>query len=188
MWEQSANKNWKCISSGIDERRAEPLWHFHDFGAVMQISRLDYLYILQTKCHFWHFANSLEDWPFGIIITCVSYHLKISWQDGSRCLQLYVTRENQQTLCLCYYYYYVHLTAFFRTTRVSRHQKGKPFWILVEQEMMWWQWHQLDRMQIICTSLQTDNNASTSPLSFYRADDLPAAQPTVSKHWRHLAR
>jgi len=68
MWEQSANKNWKCISSGIDERRAEPLWHFHDFGAVMQISRLDYLYILQTKCHFWHFANSLEDWPFGIII------------------------------------------------------------------------------------------------------------------------
>jgi len=26
----------------------------------------------------------------------------------------------------------------------------------VEQEMMGWQWHQLDHMQIICTSLQTD--------------------------------
>ena len=25
------------------------------------------------------------------------------------------------------------------------------FWILLEQEMMWWQWHQLDHMQIICT-------------------------------------
>jgi len=25
-----------------------------------------------------------------------------------------------------------------------------------------WQWHQLDHMQIICTSLQTDNHASTS--------------------------
>jgi len=25
---------------------------------------------------------------------------------------------------------------FSRTTRVSRHQKGKPFWILLKQEMM----------------------------------------------------
>jgi len=45
--------------------------------------------------------------------------------------------------------------------------------------MMGWQWHQLDHMQIICTSLQTDNHA-TSPLSFYRQDALPAAQPTNS--------
>jgi len=29
---------------------------------------------------------------------------------------------------------------------------------------MGWQWHQLDRMQVICTSLQTDNHASTSSL------------------------
>ena len=38
-------------------------------------------------------------------------------------------------------------------------------------------------MQIICTSLQTENHASTTPLSFYRPDVLPATQPTVSKHW-----
>ena len=55
----------------------------------------------------------------------------------------------------------------FRTTWVSRHQKGKPFWILLEQEMMRWQWDQLHHMQIICTLLQTDNNASTWPLSFW---------------------
>ena len=37
----------------------------------------------------------------------------------------------------------------------------------------------------VCTSLQTDNHASTSLLEFfYRPDALPAAQPTVSKHWR----
>jgi len=30
---------------------------------------------------------------------------------------------------------------FSRTTSVSRHQKGKPFWILLEQEMMGLQWH-----------------------------------------------
>jgi len=36
-----------------------------------------------------------------------------------------------------------------------------------------WQWHQLDHMQIICTSLQTHNFVSTSPLIFYRPDALP---------------
>jgi len=44
-----------------------------------------------------------------------------------------------------------------------------------------WQWHQLGHMQI-CTSSQTDNHASIPPLSFYRLDALPAAQPTASKH------
>ena len=69
---------------------------------------------------------------------------------------------------------------FSRTTLVSWHH-----WVLLEQEMTGWQWHQLDHMQIIYTSLQTDNHASTSPVSFYRPDALPAAQPTASKHWRH---
>jgi len=61
-------------------------------------------------------------------------------------------------------------------------------WILLEQEMMGWQWHQLHHMQIIGTSLETDNHASTSPLSFYKLDGfykldaLPATQPTASKH------
>jgi len=61
-------------------------------------------------------------------------------------------------------------------------ERLKTIWILMKQEMMGWQWHQLDHMQIICTSLQTDNHASTSPLSFYRPDALPAMQPTASKH------
>jgi len=41
-------------------------------------------------------------------------------------------------------------------------------------------------MQIIYTSLHTDNHTSTSPLSFYRPDALSATQPTASKHWRQL--
>jgi len=82
----------------------------------------------------------------------------------------------------CCYYYYIHLMAL---TWVSRHQKGKPFWILLEQEMMGWQWHQLDHMQIIHTALHTDNHASTSPLSYYSPDALSAVQPIASKHWRH---
>jgi len=33
--------------------------------------------------------------------------------------------------------------------------------------MIGWQWHQLDHMQMTCTSLKTDNHASTSSLSFW---------------------
>jgi len=40
---------------------------------------------------------------------------------------------------------------------------------------------QLDHMQV-CTLLQTDNRASTPPLSFYGPEALPATQPTASKH------
>jgi len=32
----------------------------------------------------------------------------------------------------------------------------------MKQEMVGWQWHQLNHMQIICTSHRTDNHASTS--------------------------
>jgi len=44
----------------------------------------------------------------------------------------------------------------------------------MKQEMMGWQWHHLDHMQTICTSLQTDNRSSTSSLNFYRSDALQA--------------
>jgi len=56
----------------------------------------------------------------------------------------------------------------------------------MKQEMMGWQWHQLDHMWIICISLQT-NHANTLTLSIlYRPDTLSDAQLTVSKHWMQL--
>jgi len=52
---------------------------------------------------------------------------------------------------------------------------------------MGWQWHQLDHMQIICTSLQTDNHSGTSSLSFfYKPDALSDNQLKVSKQARNL--
>jgi len=48
-------------------------------------------------------------------------------------------------------------------------RKVESIRILMKQEMMGWQWHQLDHMPIICTSLQTDNYASTSSLNFLQA-------------------
>ena len=35
------------------------------------------------------------------------------------------------------------------------------------------QWHQLDHMQTICTSLQTDNHTNTLSHNFYRLEALP---------------
>ena len=79
---------------------------------------------------------------------------------------------------------HTRLTAGFSgTTQVSRYQKGKTNLDFTGARDSEWQWHQLGHMQI-CTSLQTNNHASTPPLSFYRPDALPAAQPTASKQWR----
>jgi len=50
---------------------------------------------------------------------------------------------------------------------VSRYQKGKTNLDFTEARDSEWQWYQLGHMHV-CTSLQTDNYASTSPLSFYR--------------------
>jgi len=48
---------------------------------------------------------------------------------------------------------------------VSQYQKGKTSLDFTEARDSEWQWHQLGRMQV-CTSRQTDNLASTPPLSF----------------------
>ena len=57
---------------------------------------------------------------------------------------------------------------FSGTTRVSRYQEGKTNLDFIEARDSEQQWHQLGHMQV-CTSLQTDNYASTPPLSFLRA-------------------
>ena len=94
-------------------------------------------------------------------------------------------------LCRLSLLYYAHTHPFngpfSGTTQVSRYQIGKTNLDFTEARDSEWQWHQLDHMQVH-TSLQTDSHASTPPLKFfYRLDAPPAAQPTVSKHWRHKA-
>ena len=64
------------------------------------------------------------------------------------------------------------------TTRVSRYQKGKTYLDFTGARDSEWQWHQLGHMQV-CTSLQTDNHASTSLLSFLQAG-CPSCRPTHS--------
>jgi len=61
---------------------------------------------------------------------------------------------------------------------VSRYQKGKTNVDFTEARDSEWQWHQLGHMQV-CTSLQTDNHASTPPLSFLQTG-CPSCRPTNS--------
>jgi len=53
------------------------------------------------------------------------------------------------------------------TAWVNFHQTGKPFWISMKQEMLDWQWHQMDPMHIICSLHQTDNHANIWSLNVY---------------------
>jgi len=71
------------------------------------------------------------------------------------------------------------------TTQVSRYQKGKTNLDFTEANDSEWQWHPLGRMQV-CTSLQTDNHASTPPLSFFtgRMPFLPPNQQRQSTEGR----
>jgi len=63
---------------------------------------------------------------------------------------------------------------FSRTAWVSWYQKGKTSQDLNEardDEVLRWQWHQLDHMQTICIFLLTDistlHQQNTSSLNFY---------------------
>ena len=77
---------------------------------------------------------------------------------------------------------------FSRTTWVSRYQKGKTNLDFTGARDSEWQWHQLGQMQV-CTSLQTDNHASTPPLCFFtgRMPFLPPNQQRQSTEgiWCH---
>jgi len=65
------------------------------------------------------------------------------------------------------------------TTRVSRYQKGTG---ARDSE---WQWHQLGHMHI-CTSPQTDNHASTQPLSFLQVICLSCCPTNSTSNSKQL--
>jgi len=70
---------------------------------------------------------------------------------------------------------------------VSRYQKGKTDLDFTEARESEWHWHQLKHIQV-CTSLQTDNHASTPPLSFFtgRMPFLPPNQQHQSNEGKHI--
>ena len=83
---------------------------------------------------------------------------------------------------------HTRLTALVQDHSGEPVPEGKTSLDFTEARDSEWQWHQLGYMQG-CTSLQTDNHASTPPLSFLQAG-CPSCRPTnsvkalkVTFHW-----
>ena len=69
---------------------------------------------------------------------------------------------------------------FYGTTQVSWYQKGTTNLDFTEARDSERQWHQLGHeIMQVCTTLQTDNHASTPPLSFLQAG-CPSCHTTNS--------
>jgi len=62
---------------------------------------------------------------------------------------------------------------------VSQYQKGKTNLDFNETRDSEWQWHQLGHIQV-CTSLQTDNHASTPPFKFFTGQ-MPFLPPNQQR-------
>ena len=93
-------------------------------------------------------------------------------------------RTNFQWVCLALAHTHTRLTALCPGLPGWAGTRGKTSLDFTEARDSEWHWHQLGHMQV-CISLQTDNVPAPHHSVFYRADALHAAQPTVSKHWRH---
>ena len=61
-------------------------------------------------------------------------------------------------------------------------QEGETILDIVDADMMGWQWHQLNHMQAICTSLQKITMPAPHQSDFCGLDALPDTQPTASEH------
>ena len=90
-------------------------------------------------------------------------------------------------VCVCNIYH-THMHVHIRLTVLcpglpgwAGTRKVQSIWILLKQETESgsWQWHQLGHMQV-CTSLQTDNHASTPPLAVFLQARCPSCRPINS--------
>ena len=104
------------------------------------------------------------------ILTCLNW----SWQDmvfqcsllPTGCLIIQKMLKCYRMLTVLHTYIHPFNGPLSGTTRVSRYQKGRTNLDFTEARDSEWQWHQLGHIQV-CSSLQTDNHASTPPLSFF---------------------
>ena len=104
------------------------------------------------------------------------------WKHNTTVINQYWSGTSETARAIVVTHTHTRLTALFPgLPGWAGTRKAKPVWILLKQETV--SGSGISCLQV-CNSLQTDNHASTPPLSFYRPNALPAAQPTASKHWR----
>ena len=123
-------------------------------------------------CKIWGHIHSLIHSFIYLLNTIKRHCTKQTWHDI-----LAISYKGDKISCLSH----LVLEIWHGTDRQTTWLKQKVLTLLVCEPNKarddGWQWHQLDHMQIICTSLQKDNHSSTSPLRFYRPDALQATHP-----------
>jgi len=127
-------------------------------NCILQQNLFQYQHNILTGCLYWPYDNSLFK---------SDQRIQNSSEQAANSAPTFVILYQEFWTNLCYTTLQPFNSLFSRTKWINSHHKGKPFWIIMKQEMMGWQWHQLDHMQIIYTLLQKENHASTSSLQMY---------------------
>ena len=147
---------------------------------------LSALFLATARHQTWNWVTgSPGQWVIWVIFHVRVTHRVIkvwpSSMSAVHALSAWLATASQVVLVYQFTHTHPYKGPFSGTTRVSRYQKGKTNLDFTEAQDSEWQWHQLGHMQV-CTSLQTDNHASTPPLSFLQAGCPSCCQPTASKH------
>ena len=93
--------------------------------------------------------------------------LRLSGQHWNLIMSIHLGRASTYQCFILYYYYYTHLMASFQgqPEQVQKNKTSLDLNETREDGVVGWQWHQLDHMQTVCTSLQTDNHINISSRS-----------------------
>ena len=140
-------------------------------GLLSACIRYEITYVFKIWHHLQYACFWLQKVIIIIIMQCLMHHMSVIRMTNCR---------HKVTVYTKYIHAYIHPfnSRFYGTTLVSRYQKGKTNLDFTEAGDSEWQWYQLGHMQV-CTPLQTDNNASTPPLSFLQ-EGCPSCRPTNS--------
>jgi len=118
--------------------------------ALKQQTSQFYAQLLSTEARFYIYDRSLTDINVTANICTVAPKMRntalcpLSVADQRQLFLRKTMRSTNLILIKLLLLLHPFNGLFSRTTWVSWHQKCKPFWILRQQEMMGWQWHQLD--------------------------------------------
>jgi len=112
--------------------------------------------------------------------------MTISASKWVTCAENRIGRPTTTMICTLDTHTHTHLTALcLGLRRWAGTRKVKPTWILLKQETV----SGSEIRWAICKSASCSRQITTPAPHrsvFYRPDALPAAQPTASKHWRHI--
>ena len=169
--------NQQCQSTGIPKYDSNfPHLHWHDSQITYTCRITNQLACSMKNVHSLDITSDLMNTGWPAVPLTVQFHL--FWTRSMK-----IKRQLDNPI--------VHITVRYTHTHTHTHLAalfpGLPGWAstrkvynldFTEARESEWQWHELGHMQI-CTLLQTNNHASTPPLSFLQAG-RPSCRPTNS--------